>query len=294
MDWIIPFGSTGLKVSRLGLGSGQIGSGDLDDAEAGRFLNTVIDSGVVLIDTARGYGLSEERIGSHLSHRRAEFVLSTKIGYGVEGFDDWTPEIVGAGIDRALKLMKTDVLDIVHLHSCPLDTLKNSGVPEALSKAKEGGKIRVAAYSGENEELAWAVAIGLFDSVQTSVNLCDQLSLRQYLPIAHQRGLGVIAKRPIANAPWRFAERPAGDYAEEYWVRWKAMNIDPGELSWQEIAVRFSAYAPGVCSAIAGTANRKHFQTNAELARKGPLSPELTDQILAAFEREDRNWSGQV
>ncbi|MDR3692291.1 MAG: aldo/keto reductase, partial [Fimbriimonas sp.] len=247
MDWIIPFGSTGLKVSRIGLGSGQVGSGNLDDADAGRLLNAVLDSGVVLIDTARGYGLSEERIGAHLSHRRAEFVLSTKIGYGVEGFRDWTPEIVGAGIDRALKLMNTDVLDIVHLHSCPLDTLKNSGVPEALLRAKEVGKIRVAAYSGENDELGWAVSSALFGSVQTSVNICDQLSLRQYLPTAHQKGLGVIAKRPIANAPWRFAERPVGDYSEEYWTRLRMMDIDPGDLPWQELAVRFSAYAPGVC-----------------------------------------------
>lgn len=294
MDWIIPFGSTGLQVSRIGLGAGQVGSSSLDDAEAGRLLNAVLDSGVVLVDTARGYGLSEERIGAHLSHRRSEFVLSTKIGYGVEGFENWTPEIIGAGVDRALKLMKTEVLDIVHLHSCPLDTLKNSGVPEALLKAKEGGKILVAAYSGENEELGWAVSSGLFGSVQTSVNICDQLSLRQYLPTAQQRGLGAIAKRPIANAPWRFAERPTGDYAEEYWVRLKAMDIDPGDLQWQELAVRFSAYAPGVCSAIVGTGNLGHFLANVELARKGPLPSEIIDRIQTAYDRENRGWTGQV
>ena len=294
MDWIIPFGSTGLSVSRIGLGAGQVGSSSLDHAEAGKLLNAVLDSGVVLIDTARGYGLSEERIGSHISHRRSEFVLSTKIGYGVEGFENWTPEIIVAGIERALKVMKTDVLDIVHLHSCPLDTLKNSGVPEALAKARQCGKIRVAAYSGENDELGWAVSSEFFGSVQTSVNICDQLSLRQYLPIAQQKGLGVIAKRPIANAPWRFVERPFGDYAEEYWVRLKAMEIEPGDLPWQELAVRFSAYAPGVCSAIIGTANLTHFIANIELARKGPLPAELTKSIATAYDREDRVWLGQV
>ena len=294
MDWIVPFGSTGLKVSRIGLGAGQVGSSTLDDAEAGKLLNAVIDSGVTLIDTARGYGLSEERIGAHISHRRSEFVLSTKIGYGVDGFENWTPEIIGAGIDRALKLMKTDVLDIVHLHSCPLDTLKNSGVAEALVKAKENGKIRVAAYSGENDELGWAVESALFGSVETSVNICDQLSLRQYLPTASEKGLGVIAKRPIANAPWRFAERPVGDYAEEYWVRLQAMDIDPGDLSWQELAVRFSAYAPGVCSAIVGTGNLNHFLSNVELARKGPLPTELVEQILQAYDRENQGWTGQI
>lgn len=294
MDWIVPLGSTGLKVSRIGLGSGDVGSSALDDATAGRLLNATLDTGVTLVDTARGYGLAEERIGAHISHRRSEFVLSTKVGYGVEGFEDWTPEIIDAGIDQALKLMRTDVLDIVHLHSCPLDTLKNSGVCEALLKAKESGKILVAAYSGENEELGWAVSSGLFGCIQTSVNICDQLSLRRFTPDAVNRGIGVIAKRPVANAAWRFAARPAGSYAEEYWVRWKAMDLDPAGLSWQELAVRFVAYAPGVSSAIVGTRNLDHFLENVELARKGPLPAELTDSILDAYAREDRGWTGQV
>lgn len=294
MDWIVPFGATGLSTSRIGLGCGQVGWGEFDDAQASKLLNAALDAGVTLVDTARGYGVAEERIGAHISHRRSEYVLSTKIGYSVEGYEDWTPEIVAAGIDRALNVMKTDVLDIVHLHSCPLDTLKHSGVPEALVKAKETGKVRVAAYSGENEELGWAIASGLFGSVQTSVNICDQLSLRKHLPSAVQKGMGIIAKRPVANAPWRFSERPVGDYAEEYWTRWKAMDFDSSGIPWQELALRFTAYAPGVCSAIVGTRNLDHFLENLEIARKGPLPEELTAAILAAYEREDEGWTGQI
>jgi aryl-alcohol dehydrogenase-like predicted oxidoreductase len=294
MNWTLPFGKTDLNVSRIGLGTGQVGWGEFDDALASKILNTALDQGVTLIDTARGYGVAEERIGKHISHRRNEYVLSTKVGYNIEGLEDWTPEIIDAGIDRALKLMKTEVLDVVHLHSCPLEVLKTSGVPEALVKAKEQGKIKVAAYSGENDELGWAVNSGLFSSIQTSVNLCDQVSLRRYLPEATEKGQGVIAKRPVANAPWRFAERPTGDYAEEYWVRWKAMNIDPGDLPWQEIAVRFAAYAPGVCSAIAGTRDLDHFLENVEMARKGPLPQVLIDAIMQAYAREDKGWTGQI
>ncbi len=294
MNWTVPFGNTGLHVSRIGLGTGQVGWGEFDEALASQILNRALDEGVTLIDTARGYGVAEERIGKHISHRRSEYVLSTKVGYNVEGFEDWTPEIIDAGIDRALKLMKTEVLDVVHLHSCPLQVLKTSGVPEALVKAREKGKIKVAAYSGENDELGWAVKSGLFGSIQTSVNICDQLSLRRYLPDAQARGLGVIAKRPLANAPWRFAERPVGDYAEEYWVRWKAMNVDPGDLPWQEIAVRFTAYAPGVCSAIAGTRDLDHFLENVEMARKGPLPQALAEAIMQAYSREDKGWTGQI
>ena len=84
------FGNTGLKVSVLGFGAGHIGSENLPEQEAESLLHQVLDSGITLIDTARAYGLSEERIGKYLSRRRSEFVLSTKVGYGIDGFENWT------------------------------------------------------------------------------------------------------------------------------------------------------------------------------------------------------------
>ena len=62
-----------------------------------------VANGVNLIDTARGYGLSEERIGRHLAHRRQDFLLSTKVGYGVEGLPDWTYDCIVGGVERALR-----------------------------------------------------------------------------------------------------------------------------------------------------------------------------------------------
>lgn len=288
---LIPFGNTGLVVSRLGFGTGQIGGDKMTDDEAGHILNHVLDTGVTLLDTARGYGLAEERIGKTVSNRRSEFVLSTKVGYGVDGYTDWSPEIISAGIERALRLMKTDVLDIVHLHSCPLQVLRESGVPEALVKAKEAGKIRVAAYSGENEALEWAVDCGLFGSIQTSINVCDQLSMNKWVPLAATSGLGVIAKRPIANAFWRFETCPVGDYAEEYWVRAQAMALAPTDLNWNDWALRFAAFAPGVCTSIVGTKNMAHFDANVEALSAGPLPDEVVVQIRSGF---DSTWPGQV
>jgi Aldo/keto reductase family. len=73
--------------------------------------------------------------------------------------------------------MKTDYLDIVHLHSCNLDVLKSGEVIEALHKTVEQGKVKIAAYSGENEELKFAVDSNSFGSIQTSVNICDQIDI---------------------------------------------------------------------------------------------------------------------
>ena len=78
-----PFGATGLAVPPLGLGAGPVGDGSLDEAGAGRLLHGALDLGLTFVDTAPGYGLSEERIGRHLYGRRFSFGLSTKLGDGI-------------------------------------------------------------------------------------------------------------------------------------------------------------------------------------------------------------------
>lgn len=281
-------GNTDLQVSALGFGAGEIGDYNLPDSQVDKLLNTALDSGINLIDTARGYYASEERIGKFISHRRNEFILSTKVGYGISGYNDWSYEIILAGIDEALHIMKTDYIDIVHLHSCPTETLQRGDVVNALLEAKAKGKIKLAAYSGENEALEFAIKSGKFDSVMTSVNICDQHSLRNYIPLAKEKHLGVIAKRAIANVPWRFSERPLGNYAEEYWLRWKEMNLQFNE-DWLEIFLRFTVFEEGIHSAIIGTTNNNHLKKNIEIIEKGPLEQSLINQIKSSYKE---HWIG--
>lgn len=289
------FGNTGLTVSALGLGAGQLGDVQQEDAYVGRLLNTALDLGITLVDTARGYGLSEERIGRHLAHRRAEFVLSTKVGYGIAGHEDWTYGCVRAGIEEALRRLRTDYLDIVHLHSCPRSTLQAGEVLRALHDAAHAGQVRVVAYSGETDALAWAVASGRVGSVEHSLSICDQRVIDDVLPQAATRGLGVIAKRPLANAPWRYTECPKGEYVEEYWWRWKTMALRSHGLAWDALMLRFAAYCPGVHSCIVGTANIDHLRHNVALMEQGPLSPELLAELRQAFKQNDPGWwVGQV
>lgn len=284
------FGKSGLKVSVLGLGAGGIGDASTPDKEIEEFLNGVLDAGVTLIDTARAYGLSEDRIGRFLSRRRKEFVLSTKVGYGIAGVPDWTYSCVEAGIVEALRLLRTDYLDIVHLHTCGLRILQEGGPLRALEEAVQAGKARVAAYSGENEELEWAVESGRFGSVQHSVSISDQRGIVRFLPRESEKGLGVIAKRPVANAPWRFDDCPRADYAEEYWWRWKTMDLDPHGLDWQELALRFSAFTDGVHSCIVGSRNIQHVLQNIAIVEKGPLPAEQYNEIRNAFHQNDPGW----
>src|SRR5262245_552350 len=165
-------GATRTEVSVLGLGAGALGEARVSAAEAEALLETALECGVTLVDTARSYGLSEERIGTFA--RRGELVIWTKGGYGVEGVPDWTPEAVRRGVEGALLRMRLERVDVFHLHSCPLQTAQREDLVEVLERAREAGKIGIAAYSGENEALEWCVGSGRFGSVQCSVNVFDQ------------------------------------------------------------------------------------------------------------------------
>lgn len=287
------FGNHNLTVSALGYGCGQIGGNDLTDKEVSYLLNSILDLGINFLDTARAYGLSEERIGRFISHRRDEFILSTKVGYGIPGYQDWTQAIISAGIDYALKLLRTDHIDIVHLHSCPIHVLENNGVAEALRECLEQGKILVAAYSGENESLEYAVSTAKFGSIQLSVNICDQRAIDAIIPKAKDSGMGVIAKRAVANAPWRFTKLPRGQYVEEYWLRWKSMNIET-DLEWNELFTRFTAFTEGVDTMIIGSKNINHIKSNLASIEKGPLPMELYSRIRNLFRQSDKDWIGQL
>ena len=288
------FGNTGIKVSAVGFGAGHIGDNTAEGKDFETLLNTVLDLGINLIDTARAYGLSEKRIGQYISHRRGEFILSTKVGYNSKWHPDWSYDTVSDNVDEALRLMRTDYLDIVHLHSCSLDVLERGDATAALEKARETGKVRVAAYSGENEALKYAIESGRFASLQTSVNFCDQRGILNYLPDAKNAGMGVIAKRPVANAPWRHSTPPVGHYSEEYWHRWKKMNPDPHGLPWDELALRFTAFTTGVDSLILGTSSAEHLKTGIAAFEKGPLSQEVYDYLRNIFKDHDTDWSGLI
>lgn len=291
-----PLGRSGLRVSALGFGAMHLNDERVGEAEAGRLLNAVLDLGVNLIDTARSYGLSEERIGRHLAHRRQQFLLSTKVGYGVEGVPDWTYDCIVLGVERALRLMRTDVIDIVHLHSCPLNVLQQGEVTRALLDCQRAGKLRVAAYSGDNAELDFALRSGAFGSVQTSVSLCDQVNLNDRLGQAQQLGIGVLAKRPLAGSIWRFSQRPADAAEAVYWERWQAMDLDGlrADMAADELALRFVSHQPGVACALVGTSSLERLHRNLVLFDNGPLPSSVQTELRQRFMRQGEAWPGLI
>jgi len=287
------YGDTGLRVSALGFGAGQLGRDALSEADAAALLAGALDAGVTLIDTAPSYGLSEQRIGRHLGARREQAVISTKLGYGVEGVADWTGACITGGVEQALRILRTDRIDIAHLHSCPRAVLERGEVIDALDRAKAAGKLRAIAYSGENEDLDYALACGRFDGLMASLNPFEQRTADRVLPALH--GVGFIAKRPVANHPWRFAERPVGDYCEPYWERMQAIGLAPPDgMAWGEFALRFTLSIAGVASAIVGTGRLAHLLENIQWAAQGPLDPGVLAAWRDRFRAMDDGWIGQI
>jgi aryl-alcohol dehydrogenase-like predicted oxidoreductase len=230
-----------------------------------------------------------------------------------------------AGVDAARDRLRTDVIDIVHLHSCGRGTLEAGEVTRALARVRELGKVRVAAYSGDGDalrfaagsphpdplppsrdrepthlprparEVAHSAGQGLaFQGLQASVNLCDQQSL-PVLQAARARGVGTIAKRSLAGRPWQ--GNGTGDVVhDEYRRRFDTLrqSLELAPDDWDAIALRFAAFAPGVDSVIVGGTDVANVDRNVATIALGPLAPRDLSAITAAFATHGQRWEGLV
>jgi len=291
-------GRTGLEVSVLGFGASEIGYQGVVPKVVATLLNRALDAGLNLIDTAACYANSEELIGNAAPGRRGEYFLMTKCGHAAGlPLPEWTPALVARSIERSLRRLRTDYLDVVQLHSCDERTLRNDDLIAALLRAREAGQTRFIGYSGDGPDALHATAMGVFDTLQISVNLADQEALERILPEARARDMGVIAKRPLANAAWLMSRWRVGSYERPY--RDRLRRLDYGFLRGDRpaaiaTALRFTLSVPGVHTAIAGTTKPSRWEQNAELIADGTLPADQFDAIRrrwAAVARAD--WIGQ-
>lgn len=291
-------GRTAIDVSPLGFGGSEIGYQDVSRTTVSRLLAQALDAGLNVIDTAECYEGSEELIGHALGSRRRHCHLFTKCGHpGGWGRGDWRPASILASIERSIQRLKTEALDLVQLHSCSEEVLRRGEAIGALETARQRGLTRFIGYSGDGPAARYAVECGAFDTLQTSISLADQEALHLTLPLAVERGLGVIAKRPLANVAWLAARRPArGAYEHEYWRRLQALDYSfLSDKNAVGTALRFTLSVPGVHTAIVGTARPGRFEANLRALAAGPLPPAEFATIRARWaEVADASWTGQV
>ncbi len=291
-------GRTDMMASVLGFGGSEIGYQRSSRRTVARLLEGALDAGLNVIDTAECYEDSEELIGGAAGGRRRDFYLFTKCGHGRGwGRGDWRPAALLASIERSLKRLATDHLDLIQLHSCSREELGKGDVIGALERARERGLTRYIGYSGDGEAARYAVECGRFDTLQTSVSIADQEALDLTLPLARTREVGIIAKRPLANAAWRYARKPAEPYYQTYWSRLRALdypflrNPEAGAAT----ALRFTLAVAGVHTAIVGTAKPERWSQNAAHLEAGALPAQEFETIRARWRAAaDASWAGQT
>ena len=228
--------------------------------------------------------------------RRREFYLFTKCGHAGAGRRDWRPAALLGSIERSLKRLGDRHVDLVQLHSCSLDELKRGDAIAALERARERGWTRYIGYSGDGEAARYAVECGRFDTLADVGQHRRPGGDRADAAAARRGEMGVIAKRPLANAAWRYAKKPAEPYYQTYWARLRALGPDLlGDGDPAATALKFTLSVPGVHTAIVGTTRPERWHANAALLRAGALPPREYERIRARWaEVAAPSWLGQT
>ena len=210
-------GRTGLRVSEVGfgawaiggpakLGELEIGWGEVDDAMSLRAIEAAYDAGVTFFDTADVYGAgrSEVLIGKALKSKRDRVVIATKVGNrtsaGGEWVKDFSKQWISQAIDASLTRLGMDCVDLYQLHSGSDTAQYRDETFEALEALKAAGKIRYYGISvGPCAHGPWVIRNTPADTIQVVYNMLEREPEAELLPLAQARGIGIIARVPLAS-----------------------------------------------------------------------------------------------
>lgn len=246
-------GSTDIEVSIIGLGTVKFGRNQgvkypasfslPTDEEIERLLNGAVELGVNLLDTAPAYGTSEERLGLLLQGRRRDWIISTKVGEEfIEGEShfDFSPQAIQKSVERSLRRLRTDYLDIVLVHSNGEDKrlIEEENVFATLNALKQAGKIR--AYGMSTKTIAGGLlTIEMADIAMVAFNP-EYVDERIVMAYAQQKNKSIFIKKALMSGHLQ-----------------KMQSADPVQDT-----MRFIFAEPGVTSVIVGTINPDHLQKN--------------------------------
>lgn len=251
-----PVAGTDLKVSPLGLGTVKLGRNQQvkypqgfrlpDDHEARALLQQARELGINLLDTAPAYGTSEERLGQLLGSQRSDWIICSKVGeefVAGQSCFDFSPEHIRFSIQRSLKRLKTDYLDIVLVHSNGDDTdiIQRHGCLEVLAELKKQGLIRATGMSTKTVA-GGIMALDRSDMAMVTYNLQTQEE-KPVLDYARTHNKGILVKKALASGHACLSgQDPVYD----------SLNLVLSH--------------PAVAAAIIGTINPQHLQQNVQTA----------------------------
>ncbi len=295
-------GKTGFNVSKIGLGTVEIGIpygiGPVSlpsEQEAITILKNAVEMGITYIDTARGYGLAEERIGKSGITKNSNVVIGTKCGQFLKNEPNLSPieleQRIREEIDISRKNLDQEVLQLVQFHNELEDYADFSIIIEIFQKLLHEQKIMQAGVAVRGEEAALAaLSTGFFKTMQIAYSIADQRMAPLVLPEAKKKDVGIInrsvlLKGALTNAreklhPNLTALRETSDKA--------AAIAHQAGMDLPTLALRFVASNPAVSTILIGTTQSHHLQSAIEAISLGKL-PEIMLQELGSLGITDTN-----
>ncbi|CAA9578408.1 MAG: Putative oxidoreducatse SCO7286 [uncultured Truepera sp.] len=303
-------GKTGFEVSTVSFGAWAIGSdwGEVSEDDALRTLHQAVDEGINLFDTADVYGDGRsERLLARLKRERGETLyIPTKAGRRLDphSADGYTAENLTAFVERSLKNLETDSLDLLQLHCPPTEVYYRPEVFAALDDLKTKGLIRHYGVSVEKvEEALKAIEYPGVASVQIIFNVFRQRPAELFFREAHLKNVGVLARVPLASGLLTGKMTPESQFGKDDHRHYNRHGeaFDQGEtfsgvdfgtgleavdelralvpegVSMTQFALRWILMFGAVTCAIPGGKNPQQVRDNAAAADL----PELSDEVMA-------------
>jgi aryl-alcohol dehydrogenase-like predicted oxidoreductase len=311
-------GRTDMRVSEVSFGAWAIGGswGPVKDEESYAALNRAVDLGVNFIDTADVYGdgRSEQLIGRLLNERKEEIFVATKAGRRLSPHtaDGYNRTNLEAFVDRSLRNLGVDCIDLLQLHCPPTEVYYRPEVFRTLDELKRKGKIRYYGVSVEKvAEALKATEYADLQSVQIIFNMFRLKPATDFFPTAKERKVGVIVRVPLASgllagkisAQTKF---PADDHrnfnrqgqAFDVGETFSGVNLETGLRAVEElktivpqgatlaqIALRWILMFDSVTCAIPGAKRPGQVDENVKAAVLPPLSTETMSKVQAIYDR---------
>ena len=290
-------GRTGLAVTELGYGTGQLRGEGLWDGrpiapdQADLILNAVLDAGINFIDTANVYGGAEDYIGQFIASRRREYFLATKCGCALIPVDghieiqrDWTRAHLQHTIDQSLRRMRTDYVDLLQYHNPTIDDFERYDLAGLIQDVRAAGKTRYIGVSTTVPHLPYFVKLGLFDVFQIPYSALER-EHELWIDEVAGHNVGTIVRGGVAKgAPVK------GGAGQAVWESAVLDDLLDG-MSRMIFMLRFTMTHPNIDTNIVATINPDHLRENLQAIEMGPLPDavyfEAKRRLTDAGERPD-------
>ncbi len=294
-------GRTGIKVSAISLGTVEIG---LDygigpdgqaarplESESARLLHRALDLGINFIDTARAYGESEAIIGRALQGRRHEFVLCSKVLVHAGEPADSLREKVTSSLHTSLRALSTDSIDIMMIHSAPLEILEWPALIDLLQDLRRSGKFRWIGASVYGEDAAlYAIRSGHFDCLQVAFSAVDRRPERRIWEEASSHDVGIVARSVLLKGVLTPRYRYLPDHLWELRVASRQLEelANTAGMSLPELAYRYVLSSALPHTALVGPSNLDELQLSVRFAQAGALPSDMVNRIRALQPLDER------